>query len=60
MKVITTKMGYARRNRPGNLDWAQMAKVFPDHKEQIKRIRRNVDKLFILGQRLVKKYGLPR
>lgn len=60
MKVITSKMGYARRNRPGATNWEYLAKVFPTHREHIRRIRKSANKLLILGARLVKKYGLPR
>lgn len=60
-KVIQTKMGTAKRNRgTGVLNWTQVAKVFPDYREHIYRIRNDQKKLVALAHRLIKRYGMRR
>jgi hypothetical protein len=54
-KIITTKMGYAKRNRgAGGVDWALLAKRYPERAEQIKRLKNSPAKLLSLRARLEK------
>lgn len=55
------RMGQAKRNRgTGTIDWAHLAKLFPDYREQIHRLRFNPKALYWLKKRLVNKFGLKR
>lgn len=53
--IMIGKMGHAKRNRgTGILDWAFLAKIFPDWREHIYRIRNDQNRLLVLRNRLAK------
>jgi hypothetical protein len=50
------RMGFARRNKGnGVTNWTVLAKVFPSHREEIKRTT-DIEKMVVLLKRLEKKY----